>query len=192
MKLQQLRYLAAIVENGLNISAAAEKLHTSQPGVSRQIKLLEDELGFELFIREGRSLTRLTQSGQRVVERAQRILRETQAIKGMSLDVRDSQRGTLSIATTHTQARYVLPPVIAKFREKYPKVRLHLHQGTSEQISEMLASEHVDLAIGTGSREQFGNCVLLPCYEWYRRIVVPKAHPLARARSLAFFAQHLG
>lgn len=192
MKLQQLRYLAAIVENGLNISAAAEKLHTSQPGVSRQIKLLEDELGFELFIREGRSLTRLTQSGQRVVERAQRILRETQAIKGMSLDVRDSQRGTLSIATTHTQARYVLPPVIAKFREKYPKVRLHLHQGTSEQISEMLASEHVDLAIGTGSREQFGNCVLLPCYEWYRRIVVPKAHPLARARSLSIekLAQH--
>ncbi len=185
MKLQQLRYLAAIVENGLNISAAAEKLHTSQPGVSRQIKLLEDELGFELFIREGRSLTRLTQSGQRVVERAQRILREAQAIRAMSLDVRDAQRGTLSIATTHTQARYVLPPVIAKFREKYPKVRLHLHQGTSEQIAEMLNSEHVDLAIATGSREQFPNCVLLPCYEWYRRIVVPRAHPLARARHVS-------
>jgi LysR family cys regulon transcriptional activator len=182
MKLQQLRYLSAIVESGMNISAAAEKLHTSQPGVSRQIKLLEDELGFELFLREGRALTRLTQSGQRVVERAQRILREAQAIKGMSLDVRDEQRGTLSIATTHTQARYVLPPVIAKFREKYPKVRLHLHQGTSEQIAEMLTSEHVDIAIGTGSREQFSHCTLLPCYEWYRRIVVPKDHPLARVK----------
>ena len=184
MKLQQLRYLTAIVDAGLNISAAAAKLHTSQPGVSRQIKLLEDELGFELFLREGRSLTRLTQSGQRVYERAQRIQRETQAIKGMSLDVRDEQRGTLSIATTHTQARYVLPPVIAKFREKYPRVRLHLHQGTSEQIAAMLGSEHVDLAIATGSREQFANCVLLPCYEWYRRIVVPRDHPLAKAKSV--------
>ena len=185
MKLQQLRYLVAIVDSGLNISAAAEKLHTSQPGVSRQIKLLEDELGFELFLREGRALTRLTQSGVRVVERAQRILREAQAIKGMSLDVRDEQRGTLSIATTHTQARYVLPPVIQKFREKYPKVRLHLHQGTSEQIADMVNSEHVDMAIATGSREQFPNCVLLPCYEWYRRIVVPTAHPLARARQVS-------
>jgi LysR family cys regulon transcriptional activator len=184
MKLQQLRYLIAIVDSGLNISAAAARMHTSQPGVSRQIKLLEDELGFELFLREGRALTRLTQSGQRVVERAQRMLREAQAIKGMSLDVRDEQRGTLSIATTHTQARYVLPPVIAKFRQKYPKVRLHLHQGTSEQIAEMLNSEHVDIAIATGSREQFANCVLLPCYQWYRRIVVPRGHALERAKQV--------
>jgi LysR family transcriptional regulator, cys regulon transcriptional activator len=185
MKLQQLRYLIAIVDSGLNISAAAARMHTSQPGVSRQIKLLEDELGFELFLREGRALTRLTQSGQRVVERAQRMLREAQAIKGMSLDVRDEQRGTLSIATTHTQARYVLPPVIAKFRQKYPKVRLHLHQGTSEQIAEMLNSEHVDIAIATGSREQFANCVLLPCYQWYRRIVVPRGHPLERVKQVS-------
>ena len=135
--------------------------------------MLEDELGFELFLREGRALTRLTQSAQRVVERARRIVREADAIKGMSLDVRDSKRGTLSIATTHTQARYVLPPVIEQFRRKYPQVRLHLHQGTSEQIAEMLNSEHVDLAIATASREQFDHCVLLPCYEWYRRIAVP-------------------
>jgi LysR family cys regulon transcriptional activator len=182
MKLQQLRYLTAIVEAGLNISAAAEKLHTSQPGVSRQIKLLEDELGFELFLRQGRALTRLTQQGQRVVERAQRIVREAQAIKGMSLDLRDDQRGTLSIATTHTQARYVLPQAIAKFRAKYPKVRLHLHQGTSEQIAEMLNTEHVDLAVATGSEEIFSHCVLLPCYEWHRRLVVPHDHPLTRVR----------
>ena len=182
MKLQQLRYLTAIVEAGLNISAAAEKLHTSQPGVSRQIKLLEDELGFELFLRQGRALTRLTQQGQRVVERAQRIVREAQAIKGMSLDLRDDQRGTLSIATTHTQARYVLPQAIAKFRAKYPKVRLHLHQGTSEQIAEMLNTEHVDLAVATGSEEIFSHCVLLPCYEWHRRLVVPQDHPLTRVR----------
>ena len=177
MKLQQLRYLAAIVDAGFNISAAAEKLHLSQPGVSRQLKLLEDELGFELFVRDGRALVKLTAAGQRVHERAQRVLRDTHAIKAMSLDARDSQRGTLSIATTHTQARYVLPPVIREFREKYPQVRVHLHQGTSEQIAEMLASGHVDIAVATGSREQFADCVLLPCYEWHRRVVVPRAQP---------------
>jgi LysR family cys regulon transcriptional activator len=151
MTLQQLRYLAAIVECNLNISAAAQKLHTSQPGVSRQIRVLESELGFELFVREGRALKRLTQQGQRVVERAQRMLRESQAIKGMSLDARAVDRGELSIATTHTQARYVLPSVIERFRTRYPKVKLHLHQGTSEQIADMIDSEHVDLAIATGS-----------------------------------------
>jgi LysR family cys regulon transcriptional activator len=180
MKLHQLRYLAAIAESGLNISAAAEKLHTSQPGVSRQIKLLEDELGFELFMREGRSLTRVTAAGQRVVARAQRILREIQAIRTMSLEMRDEQRGSLSIATTHTQARYVLPSIIQKFREQYPQVHLNLHQGTSEQIAELMTSEHVDLAIATGSQDLFASCVLLPCYQWYRRIVVPIAHPLAK------------
>lgn len=179
MKLHQLRYLAAIAESGLNISAAAEKLHTSQPGVSRQIKLLEDELGFELFMREGRSLTRVTQAGQRVIERVQRILKEIQAIRSLSLEMRDDQQGTLSIATTHTQARYVLPQTIQRFRERYPRVRLHLHQGTSEQIAEMMASEHVDIAIATGSQELFGHCVLLPCYRWCRTLVVPKGHPLA-------------
>jgi LysR family cys regulon transcriptional activator len=179
MKLHQLRYLAAIADSGLNISAAAEKLHTSQPGVSRQIKLLEDELGFELFLREGRSLTRVTQAGQRVIERAQRVLKEIQAIKSLSLEMRDDQQGTLSIATTHTQARYVLPPAIQRFRERYPRVRLHLHQGTSEQIAEMMASEDVDIAIATGSQELFGHHVLLPCYRWCRRLVVPKGHPLA-------------
>jgi LysR family cys regulon transcriptional activator len=179
MKLHQLRYLAAIADSGLNISAAAEKLHTSQPGVSRQIKLLEDELGFELFLREGRSLTRVTQAGQRVIERAQRVLKEIQAIKSLSLEMRDDQQGTLSIATTHTQARYVLPQAIQRFRERYPRVRLHLHQGTSEQIAEMMASEHIDMAIATGSHDLFGHHVLLPCYRWCRRLVVPKGHPLA-------------
>ena len=179
MKLHQLRYLAAIADSGLNISAAAEKLHTSQPGVSRQIKLLEDELGFELFLREGRSLTRVTQAGQRVIERAQRVLKEIQAIKSLSLEMRDDQQGTLSIATTHTQARYVLPQAIQRFRERYPRVRLHLHQGTSEQIAEMMASEQIDMAIATGSQDLFGHHVLLPCYRWCRRLVVPKGHPLA-------------
>ncbi len=184
MKLQQLRYLAAVVDNGLNISAAAAHLQTSQPGISKQLKLLEGELGFELFVREGRALKRLTRSGQLVVERARRVLRETQAIRGMSLDVRDAQHGSLSIATTHTQARYVLPPVITKFREAYPRVRLHLHQGTSEQIAAMLSAEQVDLGIATGAGEQFADCLLLPCYEWQRRVIVPRNHPLAKVRAL--------
>jgi LysR family transcriptional regulator, cys regulon transcriptional activator len=182
MTLQQLRYLAAVIDAGLNISAAAAQLHTSQPGVSRQLKVLEDQLGFELFRREGRTLVGLTSAGQRVVERARRMLREAEAIRGMALDARDERRGVLSIATTHTQARYVLPSVVTRFRERYPKVRLHLHQGTAEQIAELLAQGHVDLAIATGSRELFPNAVLLPCYEWYRRLVVPLGHPLAKLR----------
>ncbi len=129
MKLHQLRYLAAIADSDLTFPPRRRSSTPPNRGVSRQIKLLEDELGFELFMREGRSLTRITAAGQRVVARAQRILREIQAIRTMSLEMRDEQRGSLSIATTHTQARYVLPSVIQKFREQYPQVRLNLQSG---------------------------------------------------------------
>jgi LysR family cys regulon transcriptional activator len=179
MKLQQLRYLAAVAQNGLNITAAAEKLHTSQPAVSKQLKLLEDELGFQIFVRDGRNLARVTPAGQQVIDRALEILREVRNIKGISDDLREEGRGTLSIGTTHTQARYVLPPVIQHFRQRYPGVRLHLHQGTSEQIAELAALDRIDFAIATGSTELFPDHVLLPCYRWYRRIVVPADHPLA-------------
>ncbi len=180
MKLHQLRYLAAIAQNGLNITAAAEKLHTSQPGVSKQVKLLEDELGFQIFIRDGRNLSRVTPAGQQVIDRAIRILREVQNIKRLSDDYKDEARGSLSIATTHTQARYVLPDVIRQFREQYPEVRLHLHQGTSEQIGEMAALDRIDFAIATGSQSLLEGYTLLPCYRWHRHVVVPKGHPLAR------------
>jgi LysR family cys regulon transcriptional activator len=183
MKLHQLRYLAAIAQNGLNITAAAEKLHTSQPGVSKQIKLLEDELGFQVFVRDGRNLSRVTPAGQQVIDRAVRILREVQNIKRLSDDFKDEARGTLSIGTTHTQARYVLPEVIQKFREQYPEVRLHLHQGTSEQIAEMAALDRIDFAIATGSQSLFEGYALLPCYRWHRDVVVPRGHPLARHKS---------
>lgn len=182
MKLQQLRYLAAVAQSGLNITAAAEKLHTSQPAVSKQLKLLEDELGFRIFVRSGRTLTKITPAGQQVIDRAMKILREVQNIKGISDDLKDEHRGTLSIGTTHTQARYVLPSVIQQFRAKYPEVRLHLHQGTSEQIAEMAALDRIDFAIATGSQDLFPNLVLLPCYQWYRRIVVPADHPLASVK----------
>jgi LysR family transcriptional regulator, cys regulon transcriptional activator len=179
MKLHQLRYLAAVAQNGLNITAAAQKLHTSQPGVSKQIKLLEDELGFQIFTREGRNLTRITPAGQQVIERAVRILQETQAIRDLATELRDEGRGSLSVGTTHTQARYVLPDVIREFRARYPHVRLNLHQGTTEQIAEMVAQDRIDSAIATGSEHLFGDLTLLPCYRWHRVIVVPRGHPLA-------------
>ncbi len=182
MKLHQLRYLAAVAQTGLNITAAAEKLHTSQPGVSKQIKLLEDELGFQIFVRDGRNLSRVTQAGQQVLDRAVRILREVQNIKRLSDELKDEAHGSLSIATTHTQARYVLPAVIQAFREKYPEVRLHLHQGTSEQIAEMAALDRIDFAIATGALSLFDGFSLLPCYQWHRHVVVPRDHPLARVR----------
>src|SRR4249920_1386210 len=182
MKLHQLRYLAAVAQTGLNITAAAEKLHTSQPGVSKQIKLLEDELGFQIFVRDGRNLARVTPAGQQVIDRAVKILREVQNIKRLSDDLKDEERGALSIATTHTQARYVLPEVIKQFREKYPEVRLHLHQGTSEQIAEMAALDRIDFAINTGSQSLFEGFTLLPCYQWHRHVVVPQGHPLAKVK----------
>jgi LysR family cys regulon transcriptional activator len=184
MKLQQLRYLVAVHDNGLNITAAARQLHTSQPGVSRQLKLLEDELGFKLFEREGRALTRTTAAGEEIISRASSILREMHNIRRTSAELSKTDGGTLSIATTHTQARYVLPQVIRTFRTKYPKVRVHLHQGTSEQIADMVARDRVDFAIATGSEELFPHLVRLPVYRWHRAVVVPLGHPLASAGKL--------
>jgi LysR family transcriptional regulator, cys regulon transcriptional activator len=194
MKLHQLRYLVAIAENGFNITTAAQRLHTSQPGVSKQLKLLEEELGFQIFIREGRQLTRMTPVGAQIVERAQRILHELKSIRRISEDLRDESGGQLSIGTTHAQARYVLPSVVRDFREQFPDVKLHLHQGTSEQISEMVSSDRVQLAIATGSEAMFPELVLLPVYRWHRQVIVPRHHPLAKLgdRKLTFqqLAQH--
>jgi LysR family cys regulon transcriptional activator len=184
MKLQQLRYLVAVAENGLNITAAAQKLHTSQPGVSKQLKLLEEELGFQVFLREGRALTRMTPVGAQVVERAQRILHEMKSIRRLSDDLKNVAGGQLSIGTTHAQARYVLPEVIRQFRENFPAVRLHLHQGTSEQIAEMMNADNIDFAIATGSYNLFPGLVKIPCYRWHRAIVVPRDHPLTREKKL--------
>jgi len=188
MKLHQLRYLAATVQNGLNITAAAKKLHTSQPGVSKQLKLLEDELGFPLFERDGRNLSGLTPAGQEVVDRTLRILEEVQNIRRLSAEHLDQKSGSLSIGTTHTQARYVLPPIVAQFRKSYPDVDLHLHQGTTEQIADMAAADRIDFAIATGGEEQFPNLVLLPVYRWHRRVVVPREHPLAAVKQLTLKA----
>jgi len=179
MKMHQLRYLLTIVQSGLNITAAARALHTSQPGISKQIRLLEEELGFQIFEREGRNITRVTTAGRAVVEHATRLMEEAENIRRLSADFQDENRGSMSIATTHTQARYVLPSVIKQFREKYPAVDLHLHQGTSEQIADLAAANRVDFSIATGSHELFPTLALMPCFRWHRDIVVPRDHPLA-------------
>ena len=182
MKLQQLRFLAAVAQNDLNLTAAAAKLHTTQPAVSKQLKLLEEELGVNIFVRNGRAFTKITPAGERVVMYALRLLREAQNIKGVSQEFKDEGQGALSIGTTHTQARYVLPAVIRQFRERYPDVEFHLHQGTSEHLAEMAALDRIDFAIATGSQDLFRKYVLLPCYQWHRRIIVPAGHPLARVK----------
>ena len=180
MTLRQLKYLIGIVDSGLNITAAAERLYTSQPGISKQLKQLEAELGMQLFTRKGKSLAAITPAGREVIDRARKILREVENIANLASDLTGEQEGTLSIATTHTQARYVLPDVIRTFNERYPNVDLELHQGTSEQIAELIGTHKVDFAIATGSQQLFSKLTLLPIYHWNRIALVPKTHPLAR------------
>jgi LysR family cys regulon transcriptional activator len=184
MKFQQLRYLVSVHENSLNMTAAARRLHTSQPGVNRQIALLEEELGFQLFERQGRSLVRTTEAGEDIVGRASTIMRELQDIRRLSSEWANVDGGALSIATTHTQARYVLPEVIRIFREKYPKIRLHLHQGTSEQLADMVSRNLLEFVVATGSDELFPQLVRLPVYRWHRTVMVPHGHPLTSAGRL--------
>ena len=180
MKLQQLKYLLAIVDNGLNITAAAERLYTSQPGVSKQLKLLEEELGLQLFIRKGKSLGGITTAGKQVIERARVVMQEVENIRSLASDFYHEEEGTLSIATTHTQARYVLPEIIKEFRARYPQVSLELHQGTSEQIADMVSASDIDFAIATGSRDLFADLLLVPSYHWDRKVLVPNNHDLAK------------
>ncbi|HEX7080775.1 MAG TPA: LysR substrate-binding domain-containing protein [Gammaproteobacteria bacterium] len=182
MTLKQLKYLIGIVDSGLNITAAAERLYTSQPGISKQLKQLEAELGVQLFTRKGKSLAAVTPAGREVIARARKILREVDNITSLASDLTAEQEGTLSIATTHTQARYMLPEVIRSFRERYPKVDLELHQGTSEQIAELISTNKVDFAIASGARHLFSQLTLLPIFHWHRIALVPKHHPLAEQR----------
>lgn len=180
MKLQQLRYIWEVAHHDLNVSATAQSLYTSQPGISKQIRLLEDELGVEIFARSGKHLTRVTPAGETILQTAGEILRKVESIKQVAQEFSDEKKGSLSIATTHTQARYALPPVIKSFIQKYPDVSLHMHQGTPMQISELAADGTVDFAIATEALDLFSDLVMMPCYKWNRSIIVPKEHPLAQ------------
>lgn len=179
MTLKQLKYLVAVVDNGLNITAAAERLYTSQPGISKQLRQLEQEIGVQLFSRRSKNLVGVTPAGSTVVAYARKILRDVDNIASVGQELMAEQAGTLSIATTHTQARYVLPETIRAFHERYPNVSLELHQGTSEQIAHLVEDNAVDFAIATESRELFPELNLLPCFRWDRIILTPKDHELA-------------
>ncbi len=185
MKLQQLRYIWEVAHHDLNVSATAQSLYTSQPGISKQIRLLEDELGVEIFSRSGKHLTRITPAGEAILKTAGEILRKVESIKQVAQEFSNEKKGSLSLATTHTQARYVLPKVIETFIQRYPDVSLHMHQGTPMQISEMAADGTVDFAIATEAMELFSDLVMMPCYRWNRCIVVPKNHPLAQLSRLS-------
>lgn len=180
MKLQQLKYLLAIVDNGLNITAAADRLYTSQPGVSKQLKLLEEELGLQLFSRKGKSLSRVTRAGEQVVVRARTVMEEVEQIRRLAADFYQEEEGTLTIAATNTQARYVLPGIVRELRHQYPKVSLNLHHGTSDQIADMMTRNDIDFAIATGSSNLFDDLLQIPGYHWDRVVLVPNGHELTK------------
>jgi LysR family cys regulon transcriptional activator len=184
MKLQQLKYILEVEKHDLNVSATALSLFTSQPGISKQIRLLEDELGVKVFTRSGKHLTRVTPAGKAILEIASDILQKVETIKKVSQEYSDEHKGSLSIATTHTQARYALPVAITQFMKRYPDVSLHMQQGTPMQISEMAASGKVDFAIATEALSHFSDLIMMPCYRWNRSVVVPKNHPLAQVSQL--------
>jgi LysR family cys regulon transcriptional activator len=188
VNLQQLRYLCAVVDNGLNVSDAAEALYTSQPGISKQIRQLEDELGVQIFIRQGKRLAALTPPGEMVVATARRALSEIHNLKRVADEFRSEDEGALAIATTHTQARYVLPKVLQEFAARYPKVRVVLHQGNPMQVAEQTIEGAVDVGIATESLAEHPELVTLPCYEWNRVVLVPKGHPLASVTPLTLEA----
>lgn len=180
MKLRQLHYIQEVAKRGLNVTAAADALFTSQPGVSKQVRLLEEELGVDIFVRNGKHLAEVTPAGKRILEYTQRLLLEADNIRNIAEEFRETDRGELSLATTHTQARYALPKVIHGFRERWPQVTLHLHQGSPQQIAKMAVEGTADFAIATEALEHFDQLVMLPCYHWNRSVLVPPDHPLAK------------
>ncbi|MDP4916444.1 MAG: HTH-type transcriptional regulator CysB [Haliea sp.] len=184
MKLQQLRYIWEVAHHDLNVSVTAQSLFTSQPGISKQIRLLEDELGVEIFARSGKHLTHVTPAGEAILQTAGEVLRKVESIKQVAQEYSNERKGSLSIATTHTQARYALPATIRSFIERYPDVSLHMHQGTPMQISEMAADGTVDFAIATEALELFSDLIMLPCYRWNRCVLVPRDHPLTQLSEL--------
>lgn len=180
MKLQQIKYLLGIVKNDLNVSKTADSFYTSQPGVSRQIRLLEEELNVEIFERHGRLLTGLTPIGNKILDMAAEVLDTVESIKCVAEEYANETNGSLTIATTHTQARYVLPKTIIPFTEKHKTISFNLKQGNPYQVFEMVSKGTVDLSVASEAMENFSNLITLPCYSWNRVVLVKKDHPLVR------------
>lgn len=184
MKLQQLRYICEVARRGLNVTTAAERLFTAQSGISTQIRLLEEELNVQIFERHGKRLTGITSAGEEILEMAERILTETENIRQVAQQLNDDSKGTLSIATTHTQAYHALPSVIAKFSEQFPDVKLRIHQGDTRQINEMLLTRTADVAVTTATRDMPKELVMLPYREWHLAVITPSGHPLSNESSI--------
>ena len=184
MNLHQFRFVQEAVRRNLNLTEAAKALHTSQPGVSKAIIELEEELGIEIFTRHGKRLKRVTEPGEKVLESIAIIQREVGNLKRIGEEYSAQDSGTLSIATTHTQARYVLPPPVAKLRERYPKVNISLHQGAPDQVARMVIEEVAEIGMATESLSNYPELVTLPCYEWQHVLVLPREHPLAQKTRL--------
>lgn len=184
MKLQQLRYIVEIENYNLNVSSTAEGLYTSQPGISKQVRMLEDELGVQIFGRSGKHLTHVTPAGKEVIKIAREVMTKMHAIRAVVGEHTYPDRGILAIATTHTQARYALPPVIKQFIEHYPQVSLHMSQGSPIQIAKDVSKGNSDFAIATEALHLYKDLVMLPCYHWNRSVVVKADHPLANKKNI--------
>ena len=184
MNLHQFRFVQEAARRNLNLTEAAKALHTSQPGVSKAIIELEEELGIDIFMRHGKRLKRITEPGQHVLDSIAIILREVGNLKRIGEQYSAQDSGTLSIATTHTQARYVLPMPVARLREQYPKVNISLHQGAPDQVARMVIEETAEIGIATESLANYPELVTLPCYEWQHVLVLPASHPLAKKERL--------
>lgn len=178
MKLQQLRYALEVYRHNLNVSAAADALYTSQPGVSKQIRLLEEELGVQIFIRSGKRIISVSPPGKTVLALAERVLHDVHNIKNIGKEFTDHNSGVLTIATTHTQARYALPHIVAQFVKEYPKVKLSIKQGSPSAIAHMVISGEADFAITTEPLENFDELRSIPCSKWTHGIITPEKHPL--------------
>jgi LysR family cys regulon transcriptional activator len=178
LNFQQLRSVREAARRGFNLTEVAEVLHTSQPGVSRQIRELEDELGVELFVRVGKRLTGLTEPGRALLPVIERLLLDSASLRCLADDFAKGERGTLSIAATHSQARYALPMTVRDFRLRHPQVQLHLHQGSPRQVARMLVEGSADIGIATQVLAEYDELVALPCYRWTHAVIVPNGHPL--------------
>lgn len=185
MNLHQFRFVQEAARRNLNLTEAAKALHTSQPGVSKAIIELEEELGVEIFARHGKRLKRITEPGQHVLRSIEVIMREVGNLKRIGEQFSAQDSGTLSIATTHTQARYVLPVPVAKLREAYPKVNISLHQGSPEQVARMVIDDVAEIGIATEALPDQRELVTLPCYEWQHVLVLPPSHPLVRKERIS-------
>jgi LysR family transcriptional regulator, cys regulon transcriptional activator len=180
MNLHQFRFVQEAVRRNLNLTETAKALYTSQPGVSKAILELEEELGVDIFERHGKRLRRVTEPGREILKSIDVVLREVNNLRRIADSYCKKDAGRLSIATTHTQARYVLPGPISQLRQRYPQVQVELHQGTPEQVAQMLKDESADIGLATETLQAHEELVTLPCYEWHHMLVVPRDHPLAQ------------